>query len=84
MYGTASKNKHAILEAYGAAPIDYKIQDFVQVVRALEPEGLDAVFDGMAGDYFKRGYSVLGRGGTLVGYGNPLRFQRAPACTLWL
>ena len=26
----------------------------------------------MAGDYFKRGFSVLKRGGTLVGYGNPL------------
>jgi NADPH:quinone reductase-like Zn-dependent oxidoreductase len=28
----------------------------------------------MAGDSFKRGFSVLRRGGTLVGYGNPLSF----------
>ena len=26
----------------------------------------------MAGEYFKRGFSVLRRGGILVGYGNPL------------
>jgi NADPH:quinone reductase-like Zn-dependent oxidoreductase len=72
MYGTASQSKHHILETYGAIPIDYHTQDFVEVIRELEPEGLDAVFDGMAGDYFERGFSVLGRGGTLVGYGNPL------------
>lgn len=74
MYGTASKNKHYILETYGALPIDYRTQDFVEVIRETEPDGLDAVFDGMAGDYFKRGFSVLGRGGTLVGYGNPMSF----------
>jgi NADPH:quinone reductase-like Zn-dependent oxidoreductase len=27
---------------------------------------------GMAGDYFGRSYSLLRRGGTLVGYGNPM------------
>lgn len=72
MYAVASKNKHHILGEYGATPIDYRTQDFVDVIRELEPEGLDAVFDGMAGESFKRGYSVLQRGGTLVGYGNPM------------
>jgi len=72
MYGIASKSKHYILETYGAIPIDYHEQDFVQVIQKAEPNGLDAVFEGMAGDYFKRGFSVLGRGGTLVGYGNPM------------
>jgi NADPH:quinone reductase-like Zn-dependent oxidoreductase len=75
MYGIASKSKHAILTEYGALPIDYHLQDFVQVIRQVEPQGLDAVFDGMAGDYFKRGYSLLRRGGTLVGYGNPLSYS---------
>jgi NADPH:quinone reductase-like Zn-dependent oxidoreductase len=74
MYGIASKSKHHILEEYGATLIDYNTQDFVEVVRQAEPEGLDAVFDGMAGDYFKRGFSVLRRGGILVGYGNPMSF----------
>jgi len=72
MYGTASKSKHNILAEYGVIPIDYHTQDFVEVIRRAEPNGLDAVFDGMGGDYFKRGFSLLRRGGTLVGYGNPL------------
>lgn len=72
MYGLASAEKQNILEEYGAYPIDYSIQDFVEVLQKLEPQGMDAVFDGMAGESFKRGFSVLGRGGILVGYGNPL------------
>ena len=72
MYGLASKNKHAILAAYGAIPIDYHNQDFVEVIRRLEPNGLDAVFDGMGGDYIQRGISILGRRGVFVEYGNPL------------
>jgi NADPH:quinone reductase-like Zn-dependent oxidoreductase len=76
MYGLASQSKHCILEEYGAVPIDYRTQDFVEVMREAEPDGLDAVFDGMAGDYFERGYSLLRRGGKLVGYGNPLSVAR--------
>jgi NADPH:quinone reductase-like Zn-dependent oxidoreductase len=72
MVGIASKSKHSILREYGATPIDYHTQDFVEVIRVMEPGGLDAVFDGMAGDYLKRGFSILKRGGILVEYGNPL------------
>lgn len=71
MYGVASKRKHQILSAYGATPIDYQTQQFVEEIRRAEPQGLDVVFDGMCGDYFRRSYSLLQRGGTLVGYGNP-------------
>jgi len=71
-YGLASKSKHHILTEYGVTPIDYHTQDFVEVIGEVEPEGLDAVFDGMAGDNFIRGFSVLRQGGTLIGYGNPL------------
>lgn len=76
MYGIASKSKHHILTEYGATPIDYHTQDFVEVIRQAEPDGLDAVFDGMGGDYIKRGFSVLQRGGTFVGYANPLSLSR--------
>ena len=76
MYGTASRSKHSVLTEHGATPIDYHTQDFVEVIRQVEPDGLDAVFDGMGGDYFERGFSLLRRGGTLVGYGNPLSFSR--------
>ena len=73
MYGLASPSKHHILKEYGAIPIDYHTEDYVEVIRQAEPEGLDAVFDGMGGEDFKRGFSLLRSGGTLVGYGNPLR-----------
>jgi NADPH:quinone reductase-like Zn-dependent oxidoreductase len=75
MYGIASKTKHHILTEMGAVPIDYHTQDFVEVIRQAEPDGLDAVFDGMGGDYVRRGGAVLRRGGTLVSYGNPLSFR---------
>ncbi len=71
MYGLASKEKHTILETYRAVPIDYHTQDFVGVIRRAEPEGLDAVFDGVCGDYLNRGFSLLKPGGILVEYGNP-------------
>jgi NADPH:quinone reductase-like Zn-dependent oxidoreductase len=72
LYGIASKNKHQILTDYGATPIDYRTQDFVEVIRQAEPDGLDAVFDGIGGDYIKRSFSLLRRGGAYVGYANPL------------
>ncbi len=76
MYGIASRSKHRVLTEYGAIPIDYHTQDFVQAIRQAEPQGLDAVFDGMGGDYFRRGFSLLKRGGILVGYANPGSFSR--------
>ncbi len=75
MYGIASKSKHHILTEYGATPIDYHTQDFVEAIRQAEPEGLDAVFDGMVWGYLDRGFSLLRHGGTWVQYGNPLSFR---------
>jgi NADPH:quinone reductase-like Zn-dependent oxidoreductase len=72
MYGLASKGKHQILVEYGAVPIDYRTQDFVEVIRKEVPEGLDAVFDGIGGDYIRRGFSLLRCGGVLSGLGRPL------------
>jgi NADPH:quinone reductase-like Zn-dependent oxidoreductase len=76
MYGIASKSKHHILAEYDATPIDYRTQNFVDVIRQLEPNGINAVFDGMGGDYIEQGVSVLQRGGILIEYGNPLTFSR--------
>lgn len=87
MYGLASPGKHAALIELGAIPIDYRSQDFVEVLRRLEPKGLDCVFNGMAEDYLKRGMSVLRRGGTLVHYGGPeslWRFVVFLAEFIWL
>jgi NADPH:quinone reductase-like Zn-dependent oxidoreductase len=76
MYGIASKNKHAILIENGATPIDYHTQDFAQVIRQSEPDGLDVVFDGMMTmDYIQKGLSLLRRGGRLVAFGEPDGFK---------
>jgi NADPH:quinone reductase-like Zn-dependent oxidoreductase len=72
MYGLASKSKHQVLSDYGATPVDYHTQDFVDVVENAEPEGIDAVFDGIGGAYTKNSFSLLKKGGTYVGYCNPL------------
>ncbi len=74
MYGLASSRKHQILTEYGATPIDYRTQDFVEVIRQAEPDGLDFVFNGMGEEYFERSLAVLRRGGVLVHYGAPQSF----------
>jgi NADPH:quinone reductase-like Zn-dependent oxidoreductase len=75
MYGIASKSKHHNLAEYGATLIDYRTQNFVDVIRQLEPNGIHAIFDGMGGDYIEQGVSVLQHGGIFVEYGNPLSFS---------
>jgi len=75
IYGIASKSKHPILTEYGARPIDYRTEDFVDVIRRAEPAGLDVVIDGVGGDYADRALPLLRRGGVLVGYGNPLSMR---------
>jgi NADPH2:quinone reductase len=69
MYGTASAEKHAAVRNLGAVPIDYKHDDFVEVCRQLEPDGLDVVFDGIGGMHLIRSLRTLRRGGRLVAYG---------------
>lgn len=76
MYGSASTGKHPLLTEYGATPIDYHTQDFVEVIRQAEPEGIDYVFNGMGEEYFEGGLAVLRRGGVLVHYGGPQSFTR--------
>lgn len=71
MYGTASKAKHETLRQYGAMPIDYRSQDFVQVIQQAEPQGIDYAFNGMAEDAVENCLAVLKRGGTFVHYGGP-------------
>ncbi len=72
MIAVASKSKHAILCQYGAVPVDYQTQDFVAAVRQVQPEGLNAVLDGMMSlDTIKGGLSLLRRGGVQVSFGEP-------------
>ena len=75
MYGLASPSKHNLLREYGAIPIDYHTQDFVDFLKAAEPAGLDFVFNGMGEETFSRGLAVLRKGGVLVHYGGPQSFE---------
>jgi NADPH2:quinone reductase len=69
MYGTASKNKHEFIKQFGAIPIDYKKEDFVEKLKTAEPNGVDAVFDPIGGSYFPRSLKTLKKSGTLVAFG---------------
>ena len=69
MYGTASKSKHELVARLGATPIDYRSENWVERIRTLTGDGVDAVFDPIGGDSFKKSFSVLRPGGILVAYG---------------
>ena len=69
MYGTASRPKHDLVSSLGATPIDYKREDFVERIAEETGDGVDAAFDPIGGEYFKRSFQTLRRGGKLVAYG---------------
>lgn len=94
MYGTISKSKLELVKQLGAIPIDHQAEDFVEVIRRLTSDGVDAVFDPIGGDNFKRSFSVLRQAGKLVAYGFynsamgkggsiPLDFIRLQLWNLW-
>lgn len=72
MYATASQSKHPILIELGATPIDYRSQDFVEVICQTEPGGLDFVFEGIGGQQADQALNVLRQGGKLVAYAAPV------------
>jgi synaptic vesicle membrane protein VAT-1 len=83
VFGTASAANLPLLRRHGAIAIDYRNQDFANVVRGTTDDDgsinattayhkngtVNAVFDAVGGPHFWRSYSVLGRGGRLVAYG---------------
>src|SRR5215471_20237127 len=73
-YGAASAPKHATLRSLGAIPIDYRAGPIDHLTRALEPKGVDYVFDAVGGANIGPCIGALRRGGTLVGFG----FMSAP------
>jgi len=75
MYGTASGKKQHVLVEHGAFPIDYQSQNFVDVIRKMEPNGIDFVFDGVGGMNIQPGFQILRRGGQFVEYGYSGIFQ---------
>lgn len=83
-YGSASSSKRDVVTSLGAEYIDYRVEDFENVVRgragwALDTRfdckhghphgGVDMVFDAVGGTHFMRSYRALNRPGILVAYG---------------
>ncbi len=68
-YGAASASKHDTLRSLGATPIDYRTGALDVLTRALEPRGVDYVFDAIGGANIGPCIGALRRGGTLVGFG---------------
>ncbi len=67
VYTTASKKNHPYVEKLGAdIAIDYKDQDFVQVMKEKEPNGVDIVYDCVGYDILEKSYSVIKKGGYLL------------------
>ena len=69
IYATAAAASRELIASLGATPIDYRSEDFVERIAALDPPGVDAVFDGIGGSNFRRSFSCLRMGGRLVAYG---------------
>jgi NADPH:quinone reductase-like Zn-dependent oxidoreductase len=74
VFGTASASKHAELTASGAVVFNYKQKEWIREMQRLG--GVDAVFDPLGYQSFDESYSILRKGGILVGYG-----QNLPALT---
>jgi NADPH:quinone reductase-like Zn-dependent oxidoreductase len=68
-YGAASANKHGTLRSLGAIPIDYRVGPIDGLTRALEPEGVDYVFDAIGGANIGPCIGALRRGGMVIGFG---------------
>jgi synaptic vesicle membrane protein VAT-1 len=67
VFGTASSTKHEELRQLGATPFDYANKNWIAEVKRLG--GVDAVFDPLGYESFDESYSILRKGGVLVGYG---------------
>lgn len=67
VYTTARESNHDYVKGLGAdAAIDYTRQNFVDRVRALEPSGVDVVFDTVGGNTLTESYRVVRPDGVLI------------------
>jgi len=70
IFGTASASNHDSVRSLGATPIDYKLEDVVQRMRALPHGGVDVVFDPIGGArQVLKSYRCLRKGGRLIWFG---------------
>jgi NADPH:quinone reductase-like Zn-dependent oxidoreductase len=67
VFGTASLKKQGALRELGAVPFEYSTKSWIVAMQELG--GVDAVFDPLGFESFDESYSILRKGGVLVGYG---------------
>jgi NADPH:quinone reductase-like Zn-dependent oxidoreductase len=67
VYGTASPRNHLVLKQLSVTPYAYSDKDWIASMQKIG--GVDAVFDPLGFESFDESYSVLRKGGILVGYG---------------
>ena len=80
--GTASPRHHDAVSALGAIPLDYRADDLPAQVRALAPNGVDAVFDHVGGAGIVDSFRLLAPGGALVSYGTAATRDQAGSSRL--
>ena len=67
IYTTASSSNHSYVKMLGAdIAIDYKNENFVDVIHSHEPGGVDIVFDCVGGKTQNESFKILKKGGRLV------------------
>ena len=68
VYATAGTDeKCAFAEKLGAVrAINYKKEDFAEVIKSLEPKGIDILLDMIGGDYTPKNIGLLGTEGRLL------------------
>jgi NADPH2:quinone reductase len=67
--GAASKKQFDLVRALGAVPIEARTRPLDEQVRAVQPAGADAAFDGLGGAGTRQCIRATRRGGIVVGYG---------------
>jgi NADPH:quinone reductase-like Zn-dependent oxidoreductase len=71
IFGTGgSEEKLAYIRSNGAQhAINYTTTDFVTEIKKISKRPIDVVFDSAGGKTFRKGKSLLGAGGRIIGYG---------------
>lgn len=69
LYATCSARGAATVTALGGIAIDYRSEDFLEVIQRLAGDGVDVVFDSLGGAHIWRSREALRRGGRVVAYG---------------
>lgn len=73
VYTTTSKNNIEYVKKFNPDQIiDYKNENFVDVIKKAHPEGIDVVFDMLGGEALQEAAKIVKKGGSLVSIVHPL------------